>query len=61
MKKLNLPAKTILRVINSCEVNRYKEGFEVLKQNNIDIIVNRPNISDRVKAKYLLSLDKFEK
>jgi hypothetical protein len=61
LKKLSIPARMFMKTFNTSYLARIQSPFDLMKANNLQIQLSRPNISDRVKAKYLLSLDKQQK
>jgi hypothetical protein len=40
---------------------RVKGSFIILKEHNLESLLSKPNVSDRIKGKILVSLDKHEK
>lgn len=59
MRIFNIPAKVLDKVFTQLYLTRYQSVFTLLKENNIEIQLQRPNVSNKVKATFLASLDKY--
>lgn len=51
----------IFERLNSIYEGRISSVFNEMKKNSIEAKLNRPNVSDWVKGKILVSLNKYEK
>ena len=61
IQNFNIPAKIMSKVLTQIQLNMYQQAFDMLRAKDIEVRLNRPNVSDKVKGTFLLSLDKHEK
>jgi hypothetical protein len=59
IKAFNIPTKAIFYQLNEIYLCKIGEGFKELKNHDLEMRLERPNVSDRVKGKILVSLNKY--
>lgn len=55
---IGFPIKVIFQNLNKAYNERMKFGLTYLKENNVEAMLRKPSVSDRIKGKILMSLDK---
>lgn len=58
IKAINLPTNIIFRLFETAYKRRLHQTFKVIKKYNLKMIKPRPILSDRIRGKILVSLDK---
>jgi len=58
IQNFNIPAKVMDRVFSQIQERKYQEVFDLIKSKDIEVRLHRPNVSNKVKATFLASLDK---
>lgn len=59
VQALEVPVKTIFNCLESIFSKAVSNPFQLIKSLDIEKRLSRPNVSNRVKAKILVSLNKF--
>lgn len=61
IKQVGLPPNIIFARLCAIYKDRITSAFSGLKTNNVEAMLSRPNVSERIKGKVLVSLNKQQK